>query len=429
MKQLMHGVLLRTPSSLDDAWKRRVASNVLSSLTETRCQRLAKSICAQIKDRVRRSHVIFETSLQRLEVHHNGRLQQTEKQRLHVRKEYAPRIARLALESRSLRDLVLYGKPLLGPEVGRGQYGVVYSCESWAGFGPCAVKSVAPPDDRHWNDLALEFHYTTNIPEHHRIVSLRGSIIDYTYGSGSSRNPAVLLIMDRFKCDLYAAIEQHMNWLSRLQVAVDVVEGIRYLHAQGLVHRDIKLKNVLLDTDNRGRLTDLGFCKPEAMMSGSIVGTPLHMAPELVTGKYDHSVDVYAFGVLFWYICAGTVRLPTHFEVCTNKDMLFTLVRKGLRPERPPDCDRDCWELMNRCWDGEPVRRPHVGELELSLRSIYDRVVAHNASLSAAAAGTTDQQTGASHVGTTPDDLIEVELVESLTTDDSELDFDDLTLQ
>lgn len=64
-------------------------------------------------------------------------------------------------------------------------------------------------------------------------------------------------------------------------------------------------------------------------MSGSIVGTPLHMAPELITGKYDHSVDVYAFGILFWYVCDGSVRLPSNFEVCASKEMLFNLVKNG----------------------------------------------------------------------------------------------------
>lgn len=112
-------------------------------------------------------------------------------------------------------------------------------------------------------------------------------------------------------------------------------------------------------------------------MSGSIVGTPIHMAPELFTGgpthcqvhphphhhhhlhhllllllllltiitifiissfssfsslssgKYDNSVDVYAFGILFWYLCTGSVKLPEAFEKCSSKDQLWNNVKKG----------------------------------------------------------------------------------------------------
>ena len=53
------------------------------------------------------------------------------------------------------------------------------------------------------------------------------------------------------------------------------------------------------------------------------------MAPELFSGRYDSSVDVYAFGILFWYICAGNVRLPQNFELCANKDQLWNNVKRG----------------------------------------------------------------------------------------------------
>lgn len=71
-------------------------------------------------------------------------------------------------------------------------------------------------------------------------------MIDYSYGGGSS--PAVLLVMDRLQRDLYQGIKTGLNYRGRLLVALDVVEGIRFLHSQGLVHRDIKLKNVLVST-------------------------------------------------------------------------------------------------------------------------------------------------------------------------------------
>ncbi|RWS15880.1 Dual serine/threonine and tyrosine protein kinase-like protein [Dinothrombium tinctorium] len=382
MKQLVSSSLSwRNPPIIDGEWKRKVANDVLSSLSEWR---LAKSICSQFKERLRLSHEQFASAMKQLENIHFGRLEKTEEQRIRVRKYYAPRIARFALESTSLRDVILYGMPQLGREIGRGQYGVVYACDSWAGHSPVAVKSVVPPDDKHWNDLAMEFYYTRSIPEHERLVQIRGSVIDHSYGGGCT--PAVLLIMDRMSRDLYSAIKNGLDWLSRLQVAIDVVQGIRFLHSQGLVHRDIKLKNVLLDKRNRAKITDLGFCKPEAMMSGSIVGTPIHMAPELFSGKYDNTVDVYAFGILFWYICAGHVRLPYIFEQCQNKDQLWSCVRKGARPERLPQFDDECWTIMEQCWAGDPSLRPLLGDIEPKLSAISAKPFATKPYLSPAAA-------------------------------------------
>lgn len=369
IKQIIHRITFVNPPGVTPEWKRKVAQDAIESLSAAK---LARSICSQFRTRLNSSHEAFAASLRQLEEGHTGRLERTEDLWLRVRKDHAPRLARLSLESRSLRDVLLHGKPKLGRELGRGQYGVVYLCDSWGGHYPCALKSVVPPDDKHWNDLALEFHYTRTLPKHERLVDLHGSVIDHTYGGGSSI--AVLLIMERLHRDLYTGLKAGLSLRERLQIALDVVEGIRFLHSQGLLHRDIKLKNVLLDKQNRAKITDLGFCKPEAMMSGSIVGTPIHMAPELFTGKYDNSVDVYAFGILFWYLCTGSVKLPEAFEKCSSKDQLWNNVKKGARPERLPTFDEECWQLMEACWNGDPSQRPLLGIVEPSLQSIMVRL-------------------------------------------------------
>jgi len=92
----------------------------------------------------------------------------------------------------------------------------------------------------------------------------------------------------------------------------------------------------------------------------------------------------------------------------------------GLRPERPPDCDRDCWDLMNHCWHGEPLMRPHIGEVEISLRAVYDRFAAQQPAT--CSNGASSQQ------ATSNEDFVEIDVNESLTTD-SDLDFEELTLQ
>ncbi|KAH0618872.1 hypothetical protein JD844_018395 [Phrynosoma platyrhinos] len=341
IKQIIQRITWVSPPAITTEWKKKVAQDAIESLSASR---LAKSICSQFRTRLNSSHEAFAASLRqvsldiKLEAGHSGRLEKTEDLWLKVRKDHAPRLARLSLESRSLQDVLLHGKPKLGRELGRGQYGVVYLCNAWGGHFPCALKSVVPPDEKHWNDLALEFHYMRSLPKHERLVDLHGSVIDYGYGGGSSI--AVLLIMEQLHRDLYTGLK--------------------------------------LDKSNRAKITDLGFCKPEAMMSGSIVGTPIHMAPELFTGKYDNSVDVYAFGILFWYICSGHVKLPEAFERCASKDHLWNNVRRGVRPERLPVFDEECWQLMEACWDGDPSQRPLLGIVQPMLQGIMDRLCKMN---------------------------------------------------
>ncbi len=53
------------------------------------------------------------------------------------------------------------------------------------------------------------------------------------------------------------------------------------------------------------------------------------MAPEILEHNYTTAVDIYAFGILFWYLCTGKVRVPGNFEKFADKDDLWSYVRKG----------------------------------------------------------------------------------------------------
>ncbi|RHY22942.1 hypothetical protein DYB32_009352 [Aphanomyces invadans] len=98
----------------------------------------------------------------------------------------------------------------------------------------------------------------------------------------------------------------------KIHIAMGIATGILYLHKRHIIHRDLKSKNVLLDSDWTPKITDFGISRlrqhPDATMTAG-VGTPLWTAPEVFTSNsYTDSVDVYSFGVILSEL--DTLQVP-----------------------------------------------------------------------------------------------------------------------
>ncbi|CAN0253614.1 unnamed protein product, partial [Ectocarpus sp. 13 AM-2016] len=119
-----------------------------------------------------------------------------------------------------------------------------------------------------------------------------------------------------------------------LRIVTDVVNGMLYLHELGVMHRDLKPDNILLDADDRAVIADFGlsrFSHPTNDHTAE-TGTYRWMAPEVIRHEpYSKAADVYSFGVVLWQIVAR--KQP--FKGLTPLQAAFSVARQGLRPQIP----------------------------------------------------------------------------------------------
>ncbi|KAF2362612.1 hypothetical protein FHG87_006638 [Trinorchestia longiramus] len=161
-------------------WKRQVASDMIKGLSE---KRLARTISTQISGEIKAAHSLFLSNMELLEHQLTDSLANTEHQQHQLKSVHAPKLAKLALHTDAMNNRVKYGLPVLGGELGRGHFGVVYSCKGWARYTPCAVKTLLPRDPTQWRDIALQYHYTSTTP---------GTVPSTTPGTVPSTTPGTV---------------------------------------------------------------------------------------------------------------------------------------------------------------------------------------------------------------------------------------------
>uniref|UniRef100_A0A8C3SWH7 Protein kinase C n=1 Tax=Chelydra serpentina TaxID=8475 RepID=A0A8C3SWH7_CHESE len=152
-------------------------------------------------------------------------------------------------------------------------------------------------------------------------------------------------IQDKGRFDLFRA----------MFYGAEIVCGLQFLHSKGIIYRDLKLDNVMLDKEGHIKIADFGMCKENVVgenRASTFCGTPDYIAPEILQGlKYTFSVDWWSFGVLLYEMLIG--QSPFHGD---DEDELFESIRVDT-PHYPRWITKESKDLLEKLFERDPTKR------------------------------------------------------------------------
>ncbi|XP_024637902.2 probable receptor-like protein kinase At2g23200 [Medicago truncatula] len=271
--------------------------------------------------------------------------------------------------------------------IGKGGFGIVYKGVLRNGVS-VAVKRSEPGSGQGLPEFQTEIMVLSKI-RHRHLVSLIGycderyeMILVYEYMEKGT-----------LKDSLYGAnLPSFLTWKQRLEICIGAARGLHYLHkgaAGGIIHRDVKSTNILLDEHLVAKVADFGLSRTgpldqHSYVSTGVKGTFGYLDPEYFRSQQlTEKSDVYSFGVvLLEVLCARPaiepslpreqVNLAQWGIFCKDKGLLEDIIDPSIKGQIDPNSLRKFSEIVEKCLQDDGCDRPSMGnvlwDLEYSLQ-------------------------------------------------------------
>ncbi|XP_051007629.1 serine/threonine-protein kinase B-raf isoform X2 [Acomys russatus] len=267
------------------------------------------------------------------------------------------------------------GQITVGQRIGSGSFGTVYKGK-WHGDVAVKMLNVTAPTPQQLQAFKNEVG-----------VLRKTRHVNILLFMGYSTKPQLAIVTQWCEgSSLYHhlhIIETKFEMIKLIDIARQTAQGMDYLHAKSIIHRDLKSNNIFLHEDLTVKIGDFGLATVKSRWSGShqfeqLSGSILWMAPEVIRmqdkNPYSFQSDVYAFGIVLYELMTG--QLP--YSNISNRDQIIFMVGRGyLSPDLSKvrsNCPKAMKRLMAECLkkkrDERPLFPQILASIELLARSL-----------------------------------------------------------
>ena len=272
----------------------------------------------------------------------------------------------LAIPLRELKRGILFaGRYDVIEELGKGGMGKVYRVEDTKIKEEVALKLIKPEiatDKKTIERFRSELKIARKI-RHKNICGM------YDLGEEEGTHYITMEYVPGEDLKSFMKRSKQLSILTAVSLAKQVCEGLAEAHRLGVVHRDMKPQNIMIDREGNAHIMDFGIARmmsaPELTEEGAIIGTPDYMSPEQVDGKEaDQRADLYSLGVIVYEMVTGRVPFKG------DNALSVALKHKTEAPTNPRELNAQVPESLSRlilkCMEKDKEQRYQKAEDVLS---------------------------------------------------------------